>query len=141
MAQAKHNQPPAAFALAAYSLIGARFRLGGRDEATGLDCAGVIIAALRRIGRDPADPAGYGLRRLDWGPYLRFFPQAGFGPCDGPTQAGDVAVTFPGPGQLHLLVAAHGGGFVHAHAGLGRVVWSPASIVDPPAGCWRLPQN
>lgn len=37
---------------------------------------------------------------------------------------GDILLVSPAPLQLHLLIAA-GGGCVHAHAGLGRVVHSP----------------
>ncbi len=40
-----------AFAEAAESLVGIRFRLFGRDPAYGLDCVGLVAAALARSGR------------------------------------------------------------------------------------------
>ena len=40
-----------ALACAAESYIGARFRLHGRDPVTGFDCLGLVLVAMRDIGR------------------------------------------------------------------------------------------
>jgi len=40
----------------ALELIGVPYVLGGRDPATGLDCVGVVLAALRMQGIELADP-------------------------------------------------------------------------------------
>jgi len=128
----------AAFARAAEALLGVRFRLLGRDWQTGLDCAGVVLASLAAVGRTAPRAAGYGLRNRDHAPYLALLEQAGFHPCLGPTHTGDVIQVHPGLGQLHLLIAAADGSFIHAHAGLGRVVRTPPPLTWPVAGCWRL---
>ena len=93
---------------AARALVGVPFRLQGRDR-DGLDCVGVAALALGR-----AAPRGYGLR------------------------SGDTAKALvrPGPLQLHLMVGT-GAGFVHAHAGLRRVVEMPGESPWPIIGWWR----
>ncbi|WP_447406359.1 hypothetical protein, partial [Clostridium perfringens] len=48
-------------AAAARALVGARFRLHGRDR-DGVDCLGVAVAALRGDGWQGEAPRGYGLR-------------------------------------------------------------------------------
>lgn len=129
------------FALAAEDLVGTQFRLHGRDLITGLDCVGVVLFALAQVGRPAINPVGYGLRNLDHGPYLRLFAKAGFTKCNSSISIGDVAQVSPGPGQLHLLVAATNGDFIHAHALLGRVVRTPPPLSWPIQALWRLTQN
>jgi len=51
---------------------------------------------------------------------------------------GDVLVFAPGPAQLHLAIVAPGGGIIHAHAGLRRVVRTPFPLPWPIIGHWRL---
>ena len=126
------------FAAAASEFIGAPFRLRGRDPATGLDCIGLVAAALARSGRAAAAPAGYALRQSDVSHLLPFAANAGFERASGAVQAGDVLLVRPGPAQFHLAIAAPGGGFIHAHAGLGRVVLSPAPLEWPTVQHWRL---
>jgi hypothetical protein len=52
-------------------------------------------------------------------------------------RAGDVALVRPGPMQLHLMIACPGG-FVHAHAGLRRVVEMPGGSPWPLLSWWRV---
>jgi hypothetical protein len=129
------------FAIAVEELVGTPFRLHGRDRMTGLDCVGVVLAGLARIGCPATDVRGYGLRNLDHQPYLAQFRRSGFSKCAGSPDVGDVVQVSPGPGQLHLLVASANGGFVHAHAQLGRVVQSHASLPWPVQALWRLNAN
>ena len=53
-------------------------------------------------------------------------------------EVGDLLVTCPGPAQLHLLVFGSNAGFIHAHAGLGKVVRTPAPCPWPFDHIWRL---
>jgi len=127
-----------ALAAAAMALIGAPFRLHGRDPATGLDCIGVVGAALQAIGRPIALPTGYPLRLRSLAGWLPAIVPAWFHDvADQTLTPGDVVLLCPGPGQFHLAIAAGPGGFVHAHAGLRRVVHSPA-LTDPILHHWRL---
>ena len=130
-----------ALANAAASLIGTPFRLHGRDPLTGLDCVGVVQCALGKIGRPAVAPPDYGLRNTDNAPFLERIAQAGFACCKGPCQPGDLVTAQPGPGQLHLLIAGPQGGYIHAHAMLGRVVWTPEPLPWPASGRWRLIEN
>lgn len=125
-------------AQAAERLIGAPFRLHGRDPATGLDCIGVLAAAARACGLAVNWPTGYPLRlsRLDaWLPP----PQAlGFTEVSGPVEPGDAIMLTPGPAQFHIAIAAQGGGWIHAHAGLRRVVLTPELPAGPIIAHWRI---
>lgn len=50
----------AAFISAARSFKGVRFRHQGRNPKIGLDCAGLALVAMQRIGRPVTDLKGYG---------------------------------------------------------------------------------
>ncbi len=124
---------------AAERMIGCRFRLHGRDAATGLDCIGLLAASLRKIGRPGDFPNGYRLRTGQWNDMPRLARDHGFAEASGETMPGDVVFVRPGPAQLHLLIAAtRREWFIEAHAGLGRVVLRPG----PPDGIlvqrWRM---
>lgn len=108
----------------AIALLGTPFRLHGREEATGLDCIGLAALALGRArgNRPVAAPAGYALRNSNIERHLRFAGAAGLALATGEMRAGDLVLTAPGPAQHHLLIAAGAIGFVHAHAGLRKVV-------------------
>jgi cell wall-associated NlpC family hydrolase len=127
-----------ALAAAAEALIGTPFRLHGRDPARGLDCVGLVTAALEGAGRSPRAPAGYRLRQLDPSGHLGAAGLSGLGAASGPIAPGDVLLVQAGAAQCHLLVASRRGGFVHAHAGLRRVVHSPAPLDWPVLRHWRL---
>lgn len=125
-----------ALAAAAMGLIGVRFRLHGRDPAMGLDCVGVVAEAMRRAGTEPVVPAGYRLRTVSVSGLLPFVEANHFEPVQ-PSGA-DVVLVMVNPVQPHLVIRAHDG-FVHAHAGLGRVTFLPGSLPWPAIGGWRVP--
>ena len=108
----------------ALALLGTKFRLHGRDEQTGLDCIGLVKLALERArgGYAAAAPLGYALRNSEIAQHLSVADRAGLEPATGAVGSGDILLTAPGPAQHHLLIAAGGNQFVHAHAGLRKVV-------------------
>ena len=111
--------------------VGAPFRPQGRSRAQGLDCIGVVAAALE-AGKVRAD------YRLRGGSLAELADElAGAGLQHVPSVSpGDVLVMRAGPEQIHLGVATQLG-FVHAHAGLGRVVETPGTPEWPVLGVWR----
>lgn len=119
---------------AALGLIGAPFRLHGRDPSTGLDCVGLVGAALARCGRSVAAPQGYAMRSLDPAPWLAF---AGANSLAETAADPDVVLAAVHPLQPHLLVAGDGA-FIHAHAGIGRVTLMPAPLPWAVLRQWRL---
>jgi cell wall-associated NlpC family hydrolase len=128
----------AALAAAALALVGTPFRLNGRDSAHGLDCLGLLEAALAACGHSVRLPVGYQLhltRLDDWLP-----PPASLGliPVTDPIQPGDVLLLRPGPAQAHLVIAGPDRDFIHAHAGLRRTVRSPDRPAGALLGHWRL---
>ncbi|WP_420146066.1 peptidoglycan endopeptidase [Sphingobium sp.] len=112
----------------ARAMVGVPFRLHGRDRA-GLDCVGLAAWATGR-----AVPCAYGLRSGDAGLAERWLRAAGLVKVKGGA-AGDVALVRAGPLQLHLMIAT-GAGFIHAHAGLRRVVEMPGGSPWPVIGWW-----
>ncbi|MBO6767072.1 MAG: C40 family peptidase [Erythrobacter sp.] len=125
-------------ASAAETLIGTRFRLHGRNPETGLDCIGLVGQALESCGRLVHYPQGYKLRNIDIARWLEFAGANGLRDCAGPAERGHILLTQPGPAQHHLLIALGGGQFVHAHAGLRRVVSQRISLIRPPLAQWRF---
>lgn len=116
---------------AARACVGARFRLHGRSIAGGLDCVGVVALAYRL-----ADvPAGYALRGGDPDAVVRLIAGYGFR-ATGSDRAGDLLLLAAGPFQHHLAVTT-GRGFVHADAGLRRVVETPGAPRWPAVARWR----
>lgn len=114
---------------AARALVGAPFRLHGRGR-DGIDCVGLAAVAT---GREP--PCAYGLRSGDGARAEMWLRAAGLrAVAEG--AAGDVVLVRPGPMQLHLMIATDTG-FVHANAGLGRVVETPGPSPWPVIGWWR----
>jgi cell wall-associated NlpC family hydrolase len=128
----------AGLAAAAERLVGVRFVLRGRDPARGLDCVGLVAASLAAIDRPASAPAGYRLRQTAIEPFLDAAARCGLAEAAGPAEPGDVLLVRPGPAQHHLVIAATAGGFVHAHAGLGQVVLTPAPLSWPVEHHWRL---
>ncbi len=115
----------------ARALIGTRFRPQGRDAAHGLDCIGLVAAAIdvRSAPRDYALRGGSGAR------LAAELGKAGLRPVDS-MRPGDVLVFAPGPAQLHLGLFT-GSGLVHGDAGLRRVVERPLPFPWPLVGIWR----
>jgi hypothetical protein len=62
----------------------------------------------------------------------------GFVVATGAPHPGDVLLVRIGPCQFHLLIAASSGRFIHAHAGLRRVVCCDGPIEWPVVHHWRL---
>lgn len=128
----------AALVAAARALVGTPFRLHGRDIVHGLDCVGLVRAALMAAGHKlPDDDARYPIRgwtRHRVEAQLHF---AGLGRVTGTGAAGDILLGAAPNGQLHLMVDS-GGGCIHAHLGLGRVVEQPGAPPMPIVSRWRI---
>lgn len=130
--------PGEQLAAAAEALVGSRFRLHGRDPATGLDCVGVLAAALAAIGRSAPLPTAYHLRSRAIPNLSAVAQQCGLVPVESAAEPGDVLLARVGPCQFHVVIVAHGADFIHAHAGLKRVVIGPLGE-DWRVTChWRL---
>lgn len=115
----------------ARSLVGARFRLHGRAPESGLDCVGLVAAAL---GRSDA-PSGYALRGGSAEGFVAMLDAAGLEAVER-AEAGDVLLIEAGARQFHLGVWT-GAGLVHADAGLRRVVETPGWPRWRVVGIWR----
>lgn len=127
-----------ALALAAADLVGVPFRLHGRDPRHGLDCIGLLGAALARIGRRIALPDDYPLRLARPDDWLPDSTACGFVLAAPPFAPGDVVLLRPTAAQVHLAIVGHGETWVHAHAGLRRVVIAPARPTGQILHHWRL---
>ncbi len=128
----------AALARAAQALVGTKFRLHGRDPATGLDCIGVFTAALAGIGRTAPIPAGYTLKLRNFEAWLPEPAACGFAATQDAIIPGDVLLLELGPCQQHLAITTGGGRFIHAHAGLRRVIESCGPLPGPVRRQWRI---
>ncbi|WP_241557288.1 C40 family peptidase [Croceibacterium ferulae] len=126
-------------AAAAMDLVGARFQLQGRDPRTGLDCVGVILAALAVNGRAPPPVPPYTMRRTQLDPFDRLAAAQGLRDVSGAAEPGDVLVFRTGPAQWHAAIATAGDHVVHAHAALRRVVSSPVPPEWTIVRHWRVP--
>jgi hypothetical protein len=119
----------------ARALIGVRFRPQGRDPALGLDCVGMAAAAA---GLEPERVrSDYSLRGQHLAEIEHELCDLGCMPVVGEAQAGDAIVCEAGPGQLHVLICS-GSGFIHADAGLRKVVERPGPVPWPIVSVWRL---
>ncbi|WP_404482690.1 hypothetical protein [Novosphingobium sp. BL-52-GroH] len=125
-------------AQAALALVGTRFRLHGRDPLSGLDCIGVLAAALAALGQRARLPNGYALRTLGLPDLSGIAAGLGMETAGGPIASGDVLMLRPSPCQLHLAIVASPRSVVHAHAGLRKVVLGPLPAHWPVAAHWRL---
>jgi hypothetical protein len=121
---------------AAREALGARFRLHGREAASGLDCVGLAALALRAEGLEGAVPSGYALRSGHLRAAEAALAAAGLVRADAP-RAGDLLLMQAGPGQLHLGIDS-GSGLVHADARLRRVVERPGVPPWPVLSRWRI---
>ena len=134
-----HALPTGAMlATAAEELVGGRFRLHGRDPATGLDCVGVLAVASEKTGRKAPVPISYALKMRNVDQFTRLAGICGFETVTGPVEPGDVVLFHVGPCQYHLAIAASDGGFIHAHAGLRRVIHSVRLPDWPVEQHWRI---
>lgn len=121
------------YAARARALVGTRFRPQGRsDEA--LDCVGVLLATfgipmetVRRDYRLSGDYESEIKRSLAL--EFRQVTRTDLRP-------GDAMLLKPATDQFHLAVRT-ANGFVHAHAGIGRVVETPGMPEWPLLGVYR----
>lgn len=113
--------------------IGVRFRPQGREAEQGLDCIGLVTVAfgLTGVRRD------YQLRWSHVDAMAGGFAASGFAPLAPAVAApGDVLVVRTGHAQLHVVLLTPDG-YVHADAGLRRVVEVPGAVPWPIASAWR----
>lgn len=129
---------PAAVA-AAMDLVGCPFRLRGRDPETGIDCVGVIAEVLTRTGGTAHTPGEYALRNTSIQVLLASAEASGLVPTQDAAEAGTVVLFDLGADQFHLAIAVGNGNFVHAHAGLRKVVHGKADPSWKSAAIWRFP--
>jgi len=129
------------FAAAAESLVGTPFRFRGREPHSGLDCVGLVIAALQRIGSAAPPVPPYAMRQRDFAAQITTVAAAGFESVHDAVRPGDLLLLQAGPAQVHLAIAGRGGGVIHAHAGLGRVVITPPPCPLPIERHWRLRED
>lgn len=120
----------------ARALLGVPFRLHGRCAEGGLDCVGLVALACARAGHVGRVPEGYALRGGDVARFGDWLRAAGLRRVR-VGRVGDIWLVRAGPVQFHLMVRVEGG-FVHAHAGLGRVVGMPGDCGWPVIGIWRV---
>lgn len=124
------TSPVAERALAA---VGTPFRLYGRKVGVALDCVGLVLHALNIDGPVRC----YSIK----GAYLDVLQnsanQYGLQQLANADRDGDIVAVDCGQRQQHLLVRAQDG-WVHAHAGLRRVVHMPGQLPWPLLAAWRL---
>ncbi len=117
----------------AEALIGTPFRLHGRDPHHGLDCIGLVLAAMDL--NESHVPNGYRLRGGNIAELYRVAAGLGLHRIER-NCPGDIVLVRPSPIQLHLMVATEQG-YIHAHAGLGRVVRMPGASPWPIRAVFR----
>lgn len=124
-----------ALAREALGLLGVPFRLHGRSTKTGVDCVGLVALAAWAAGHRGKAPERYALRGGHASQFETWLKMAGLRRVEEMTP-GDVVLVQAGVRQFHLMVRA-GSGFVHAHAGLRRVVEMPGKSPWPVISVWR----
>jgi murein DD-endopeptidase / murein LD-carboxypeptidase len=119
----------------ALAQIGTPFRHFGRTPHVALDCVGLPLLA---IGSDDKGWR-YSLKGDYCDTISAYFVTNGFIPANSmePAAAGDIALVRCGPTNQHLMIRAREG-WVHAHAGLCRVVHMPGQSAWPLMALWRL---
>ena len=132
---------PERFACEVDALVGSPFRLYGRDPATGIDCIGLVLCALANAGIGMALPCQYRLRNTDISPFLAFADRLGLERVNAHPTGGDIRLVEIAPTQFHLLALNQDRQFVHAHAGLRRVVRQTAVPHWPVRAHWRIPHS
>lgn len=109
------------FAERARALVGTPFRLQGRGVG-GLDCVGVAMATYGVPNEDAR--SNYRLRGEHEQEVRRFLTESFRRVSAAQLRPGDLLLMKVAADQLHLGVRTDAG-FVHAHAGLRRVVETP----------------
>ncbi|RDV06089.1 peptidoglycan endopeptidase [Sphingorhabdus pulchriflava] len=121
------------------SQLGVPFRLHGRAKGVSLDCVGLVAIAIESYLDGRSVPQNYSMRGDFLNKVSDFFAALPFeSQADGSaTAAGDILLAEVGPSQLHLVVVTEDG-WVHAHAGLRRVVRSTPQKDWEIIRHWRL---
>lgn len=117
----------------ALALVGVRFRPQGRDV-TGLDCVGLAVRVFELPSNAVPDDYKMRGRHLHEAtvPTRRYFRRIPWGR----RRAGDLVLLAPRDDQLHFAILTNDG-FVHAHAGLRRVVETPGNPGWPIVAVFR----
>jgi murein DD-endopeptidase / murein LD-carboxypeptidase len=125
----------------ALSQIGVPFRLHGRVAGQALDCVGLAGYALFGAGGH-ALPLQYSLRGDFTENVHQFFAKHNFIKLESGSDflCGDIILCQTAPQQMHLMVRVNGG-FVHAHAGLRKIVFTPLPSPWPILCGWRTVKN
>lgn len=127
-----------AIAMRAFREIGTPFHLYGRSPGKALDCVGLALIAAGRHARGLA-LTSYSLKGDQLDKVSRVLTNSCFDAIaiDSCALDGDLIFVAPGPMQGHFMVRASAG-WVHADAGLGRVVHRPGSPPWAVCAAWRL---
>lgn len=125
---------------AARRMVGVRFRPQGFDVTSGVDCVGLVWAAHAAVGRRLVRPRDYPMRGWSRERIAEALTASGFALVEDAPRAGDVALIALAAGQFHLGLMGQTS-FVHAHAGLRRVVETPVDEGLSDAVFWRLGLN
>ncbi len=125
----------------ARTMIGTPFRFKGRDERTGVDCIGLVVLASAKAGCTLSLPNSYALRQADFADSEELARSAGLVAIAGPPRPGDIVEFEVSATQRHLAIVDTGHLYIHAHAGLGRVVLGPADPVWRQRFIWRIAQT
>lgn len=142
-----HAQSSAIVA-AVRACVGTRFHSQGRVPGLALDCVGVVLVAAHAAGLRGAPVPPYQLGGDNEVLLDALLAQAGLRAVAA-AAAGDVWLFAPALGRRHLAVQVSDPArdrhappsLVHAHAGVGRVVESPADPGWAPLGCYRFPER
>ena len=112
--------------------LGTPFRLYGRTPGVALDCVGLAGYAAELVDL----PHDYTFRgKFD--EKICAYMEQNFSRLSGPViEAGVIALVECGPRQQHLMVKT-ADGWVHAHAGLGRVVHMAGASPWAVLAAWR----
>ncbi len=126
----------------AMELCGTKYRLHGRNAEHGLDCVGLAARCLSSADLVCDVPNGYSMRGGSAQQISEVMTLAGFFvlPSGARLREGDIALVRPGPVQWHLMIRTDCG-FVHAHAGLGKVVLTPGEAQWPIEMVFRIGEN
>lgn len=122
------------YAARARALVGTRFRPQGRGEG-GLDCVGVVVSTFGirsdevRCDYELRGGSHFAELQSALGEQFRSVPRTQL-------RAGDVMLLDAGRRQPHLAVRTNAG-FVHAHAGIRRVVETPGMPEWPLLAVYR----
>lgn len=124
--------------MAAQALVGTPYRVNGRSVDTGVDCIGLVSLALAAIGRMHSPLPTYGLRNLNRARFAHLLVELGLVEARGDSGPGDIVLLRPSAAQYHLAIIGPDDMPIHAHAGLRRVVTSPAPLPWPTEEQWQI---